>query len=467
MTKSETSLPESTGQVCDDHPQTACGACPNEINKLHTDAEQSFIGTPGSGGGGLSGGCGDGGGAGAGGGGGIEPLMQFETGYLFDDFVAGRISGDSTTMVWVDTQDPVGTNPGGDTQLFAKDLGSDTITQLTLDPVLFSYRVREWDVTDNGDFVVFVSSNDITGDNPNFEGNVFVAATNGSGITQVTRINTASNSVRDPQIANSGVIVFASAEDLTGANPVINSAQIFTIDFDGTGLRQVTTGDLDVRDLAFADEGNRIAFTSNGDPFGTNVDSTDEIFVIDIDGTNLTQLTESDTFSEKPRISDDGSLVAFVSSADHAAGQNVEQNAEVFVATADGSAIAQISSSTTRASGYYSGVGTSATTPSFALTGPGSLDISGDGTTVVYGSSADHTGDNPDGYHTIFAAPASGTGVPVQILRTGTVSASALDFKADRPSVITNGTGVLFISQSNLTLDTQFDSFKIYTADIQ
>lgn len=438
------------------------------ISLAGCDAEQSFLGPPGSGGGLSGGGSGGGTGGGTGGGGGLEPLLQFETGYLFDDFVAGRISGDGTTMVWVDTDDPVGTNPGGNTQLFAKDIAGNTITQLTLDPVLFSYRVREWDVTDNGDFVVFVSNNDITGDNPFGEGNVFVAPTNGSGIVQVTRINAATDSVRDPQIANSGLIVFASADDLTGDNPT-GSAQIFSINFDGTGLTQVTTGDLSVRDLALADEGNRIAFTSDGNPFGTNIPSTDEIFVIDIDGTNLTQLTESDTFSEKPRISDDGSRVAFVSAADHAAGLNVEQNAEVFVAMADGSAIAQISSSTTRASGYYSGVGTSATTPSFSLTGPGSLDISGDGTTVVYGSSADHTGDNPDGYHTIFSAPSSGTGVPTQILRTGTVSIDAPTFTADRPSVITNGTGVLFISQYNLTSSDQGvgDFFRIYTADIR
>jgi len=433
------------------------------------DSVSSFTGPPGTGGGGLSGGGGGGtGGGGGSGGGGLEPIMQFETSYLFDDFVAGRISGDGTTMVWVDTEDPLGTNPGGNTQLFAQDLSSSNITQLTLDPARFSYRVREWDVTDNGDFVVFVSDNDITGDNPNFEGNVFIASTSGAGITQVTRINAATDSVRNPQMANSGVIVFATAEDLTGDN-LTGSAQIFSIDFDGTGLAQVTSGDLGVRDLALADDGNRIAFTSNSDPFGTNTTGTDEIFVIDIDGTNLTQLTESDTFSEKSRISDDGSLVAFVSSADHAAGMNAEQNAEVFVATADGSSIVQVSSNTTRASGYYSGVGTSSTTPSFPLTGPGAFDISGDGSTVVFGSSADHTGDNPNGNHTIFSVPADGTGVPTQILRTGTVSIDALDFKGDRPSVITNGTGVLFISQSDLTSFDQGvgDTFRIYTTDIQ
>jgi hypothetical protein len=432
------------------------------------DAVSSFNGPPGTGGGGGLSGGGSGGSGGGTGGGGNEPLMQFATGYEFDDFAAGRISGDGTTVVWVDTEDPVGTNVGGDIQLFAKDLASDTITQLTLDPTLFSYRVREWDVTDNGDFVVFVSDDNITGDNPAFEGNVFVAPTNGSGITQITRINAGTDPVRFPQIANSGVMVFATSDDLTGDN-LTGSVQIFTINFDGTGLTQVTTGDLGVRDLALADDGNRIAFTSNSDPFGTNMDGTDEIFVIDIDGNNLTQLTASGTFSEKARISDDGSRVAFVSSADHAAGMNAEMNAEVFVAMSDGSGIVQVSSNTNRTSGYYSGTGTTAATPAFPLTGPGSFDISGDGGTVVYGSSADHTGDNPNGYHTIFSVPSSGTGTPVQILRTDTVAVGSLNFNGDRPSVTTNGAGVLFISQTNLTSFDQGvgDFFRLYTADIQ
>ena len=441
------------------------------------DNDASFLGS-GSTGGGFSGGAGGGFGGGTGGdaggdaggdtGSGIEPILQFDTDYSVGDFVAGRISGDGSTIVWVDTADPLGTNPDGRSQLFAKEVGSDTVTQITLGSESFSYAMQEWDITDNGDFVVFVSRLDIVGDNPNLEDNVFLGATSGAGITQVTRIDASVNTVRHPQIADNGVIVFSSAADLTGDN-LTGATQIFSINSDGSGLAQVTSGRLDVDDLALSDDGSKIAFTSFRDPFGTNVPSTDEIFVIDIDGNNLTQLTETDQDSEIPRISDDGSKVAFVSSADHAAGLNTDGNSEVFVAMADGSAIVQVSSSATRSSGYYSGIGTNATNPTNPLTGPGSFDISGDGNTVVYGSRADHTGDNPDGDHTIFAAPADGTGVPVQILRTGTVGSNAPNFRGDRPSVINNGTGVLFISQYNLTsLDQGIgDSFRIYTADIQ
>ncbi|MDJ0905002.1 MAG: hypothetical protein QNI96_03185 [Woeseiaceae bacterium] len=417
--------------------------------------------------GGAGGGNG-GGGNGGGPGGGIEPLLQFDTDYLIGDFVAGRISGDGSTMVWVDTADPLGTNPNGRTQLFAKDLASGDITQVTLGDETFSYATREWDISDNGDFVVFVSGLDIVGSNPNLEDNVFLGSTTGAGITQVTQIDASVNTVRHPQVADNGVIVFSSAADLTGDN-LTGATQIFSINSDGSGLAQVTTGTLDVDDLALADDGSRVAFVSFRDPFGTNTPSTDEIFVIDIDGNNLTQLTETDDDSEMPRISDDGSKVAFVSGADHAAGQNTDGSGEVFVAMADGSAIVQVSNSATRSSGYYTGIGTSATTPTNPLTGPGAFDISGDGNTVVYGSRADHTGDNADGYHTIFAAPADGAGVTVQVLRASTVASIAPNFRGDRPSVVNNGSGVLFISQYNLTSLTQNvgDSFRIYTADIQ
>ena len=435
------------------------------------DSPSSFNGT-GTVGGGLSGGggggAGGGGGGGGGGPGGIEPLLQFDTDYMIGDFVAGRISGDGSTMVWVDTADPLGTNPDGRTQLFAKNLANDTVTQITLGSESFSYAPREWDVSDNGDFVVFVSRLDIVGDNPNLQDNVFLGSTSGVGITQVTLIDASANSVRHPQIADNGVIVFASAADLTGDN-LTGGTQIYSINSDGSGLTQVTTGLLDVDELALADNGSRIAFSSRRDPFGTNVPNTEEIFVIDIDGANLTQLTETDVDSEIPRISDDGTKVAFVSSADHAAGMNTDGLPEVFVAMADGSAIVQVSDNATRSSGYYTGIGTNSTTPTNPLTGPGSFDISGDGNIVVYGSRADHTGDNPDGYHTVFAVPADGTGVPIQVLRTGTVASIAPNFRGDRPSVINNGTGVLFISQYNLTSFNQGvgDSFRIYTADIQ
>ena len=419
-----------------------------------------------SGGGGSSGGAG--GNPGGGSGGVTEPLLQFDTDYLNGDFVAGRISGDGSTLVWVDTADPLGTNPNGRTQLFAKNLISGAVRQITLGSETFSYATREWDITNNGDFVVFVSRQDIAGLNPNLQDNVFLASTSGAATTQVTRIDASANSVRHPQIADNGVIVFSSAADLTGDN-LTGATQIFSINSDGSGLAQVTTGRLDVDDLALAANGSKVAFTSFRDPFGTNIPSTDEIFVIDIDGSNLTQLTETDQDSEIPRISDDGSSVAFVSSADHAAGLNTDGNSEVFVAASDGSSIVQVSNSATRSSGRYTGIGTNSTTPTNPLTGPGSFDLSGDGSTVVYGSRADHTGDNPNGYHTIFAAPADGTGVTIQVLREGTVALSAPNFRGDRPSVNNDGTAVMFISQYNLTSFDQNvgDSFRIYTSDVE
>ena len=383
---------------------------------------------PSSGGGGSGGGSGSGSGSGTGGG--IEPLLQFDTDYLIGDFVAGRISGDGSTLVWVDTADPLGTNPDGRTQLFAKNFASGNITQLTLGSESFSYATREWDVSDNGELVVFVSRLNIAGVNPNLEANVFLASTSGAATTQVTRIDASTGTVRHPQIADNGVIVFASADDLTGDN-LTGSTQIFSINSNGDNLAQVTTGDLGVDDLALADNGNRVAFASSRNPFGSNVPSTEEIFVIDIDGANLTQLTETALDSEIPRISDDGSKVAFVSSADHAAGLNTDGTTEVFVAEADGSAIAQVSNNASRASGTYTGIGTNAITPTNPLTGRGSFDISGDGNTVVYGSRADHTGDNPDGDHTIFAAPSDGIGVTVQVLRAGTVAIGAPNYRGD------------------------------------
>ena len=230
---------------------------------------------------------------------------------------------------------------------------------------------------------------------------------------------------------------------LTGDN-ITGSTQIFSINSDGTGLTQVTSGDLSVDDLAFADDGNRVAFGSARNPFGTNNPNTEEIFVIDIDGTNLMQLTETAGDSVIPRISNDGNRVAFA------------QAGEVWVHTIDAATTVQITNGTNFPSGRY------AMSNLF-----GSYDISGNGLTVVFASAENHTGDNPDNYHTIFSARADGMGTITQVLRDGQVSAASEDFFGDVPVVVNDAAGLLFISDTNLTSFTQPISEYIYTTVIE
>ncbi len=97
-----------------------------------------------------------------------------------------------------------------------------------------------------------------------------------------------------------------------------NKSEIFVIDSDGTGLTQLTnnTGkypDYNLESLSISDDGSKIAFTHS--VYGDERPSK-EIFVVNSDGSGLTQLTDNPdddycVLSSSPSISGDGSKVAF------------------------------------------------------------------------------------------------------------------------------------------------------------
>ena len=95
-----------------------------------------------------------------------------------------------------------------------------------------------------------------------------------------------------PEISGDGSrIAFFSIEDLTGDNPDGNR-EIFLINADGTGLRQVTShtsgeiqgtiglfvGSVPDQKLSVSGNGLSIAFASDADLSGDNSDGSEELF---------------------------------------------------------------------------------------------------------------------------------------------------------------------------------------------
>ena len=415
------------------------------------DGAGSFTGT------GNIGGPGGGGGGGVGGGGTSgEPAVVFAPDH-FSGYGEAKIAGDSRKLVFTDDSDPLGTNPDEDWQVWSLDLATQELLQLT-SFIQFEFGANSTiDISANGEYVVFVSDSDIGGTNPGNLPSIFRAATDGSVIDQVIGINLPGANVTEPNISGDGsTIVFLSANDLTGDNPGLEW-QIFAIDATGANLRQVTSqAPLNPRNLSFSDNGLTIAMESFADPFNLNADIDWEIFVIDIDGSNLRQITVSDPTpgggrrSHAPRLSDDGSLVAFTSDADHSPGGNTDPNFEVYVAPTNGGAITQISSSDDTDVGLDEG------------NIVGGFEISGDGRYVVFGTTANLAGGNSNLDYTLFWASTAG-GASVQLLRPGTIADSADDRDASLPSINDNGSTVSFVSIHNLTSVAQPGGDKIYT----
>jgi TolB protein len=90
---------------------------------------------------------------------------------------------------------------------------------------------------------------------------------------------------------------------------------LFVMNADGTGIRQVT--DLQGSSFApfFHPDGKRIIFSSNHhDPKGRNFD----LYLVNVDGTGLERVTHNDTFDGFPMFSPDGRRLVFASNRHNA-----------------------------------------------------------------------------------------------------------------------------------------------------
>ncbi len=240
-----------------------------------------------------------------------------------------------------------------------------TITQLTdsRSTSALQYEARDPDIAKDGSAIVFTANADVVpGSNPDHLDNLYIMASNGSALRQLTHATRPTTPVEStayyttstpPRLsANGKVVVFASYFDLTGENPpeffadagyYLPNYQIFTINSDGSDLRQLThgSGGHSIKPR-ISDDGQTIAFESTQDLIaGQNSDHTKEIFVIHANGTQLTQITHGVPYptgrnirsddSRNVALSGDGSTLAFDSFNDLLPPMNDDWNNEVFL----------------------------------------------------------------------------------------------------------------------------------------
>jgi Tol biopolymer transport system component len=193
-------------------------------------------------------------------------------------------------------------------------------------------------VDDAGTAVYAVSSTNQLGTNPGYLKQIvrWDPAT-GAG-TQITNFEEGVESV---SVSDDGTwLAFVSRADPLGTNHD-ESAEVFVMHPDGTGLAQLTSESFAPYDLlatsrgvvaaVISGSGNRVAFVGRVDPLGTNPTYEPALFVIDRGGTNLRLLRPSvqvptntwfvrtafARWADQPSfdISDDGSKVVYMTSA--------------------------------------------------------------------------------------------------------------------------------------------------------
>jgi Tol biopolymer transport system component len=158
------------------------------------------------------------------------------------------------------------------------------------------------DVTIEPDHIVFMSDRD----NDQFD--LYIMETDGDN---QERLTTSGVKLGNYSLSPDGRrIVFNLDED-----------NICTINDDGNWLISILSGQ-DAFEPAWSPDGTRIAFQLWDE-------GTSEIYVMDVDGGNLTRLTVNSYYDDYPAWSPDGTQIAFVSSRDG--------NSEIYAMNADGS----------------------------------------------------------------------------------------------------------------------------------
>lgn len=231
------------------------------------------------------------------------------------------VSDDGQWLAFPSPSDLTGQNHDQSIELFVMRSDGSQLLQLSNDPAPNAGSVTLVALSGNATRVAFLSNSDPLGSNPQHRVQLFVVNRDGSGLRQLTQA--AAGSVGAVSISDDGSrIAFTHAADLTGANPDLGS-EVFAINADGTGLRQLTNtpADFSSSSPALSGNGQRIAFQSNGNLTGGNADNQTEIFIVNWDGTGMRQLTTTRTLlgitgdpaSMSPSISDDGVYIYFFS----------------------------------------------------------------------------------------------------------------------------------------------------------
>ena len=147
----------------------------------------------------------------------------------------------------------------------------------------------------------------------NREGNNEIYVMNETNVTRLTK-NTASD-INPEWHPKGSKIAFSSNRD--------GGFEIYVMDVDGANVTQLTNNTDGVEDgsQCWSPDGSKIAFCSDRD-------GNYEIYVMDADGTNVTRLTYNTTQERTPHWSPDGSKIAFSS--------NREIYWNIYVMNADG-----------------------------------------------------------------------------------------------------------------------------------
>ncbi|MFQ5527299.1 MAG: TolB family protein [Thermoanaerobaculia bacterium] len=240
----------------------------------------------------------------------------------FSDLIPGQ-NGDFNSEIFLISSDGTGliqlTNSTGGVDVGGIDLANHT-------PAM-DYSGRQ---------VIFTSILDLVpGQNSDGSTEVFLINADGTGLVQLTATPLGANSGCGRLAASGKKFVFRSDGDWLGQNPDFNG-ELFLRRTNGSNLVQLTniTGGSGVNETAVDAAGRVAAFSSDSDVVaGGNLDGNQEIFLIDIRTGQVTQLTfTTGGRCFAPSLAANGRSVVFSCDRDLVPGSNADGNLEIFMA---------------------------------------------------------------------------------------------------------------------------------------
>jgi len=282
-----------------------------------------------------------------------------------------------------------GSNPEFNMELFLMDIYTHNINQLTYTA---SARLMDISLDGAGKKVVFVTTWDlIPWENADSNSEVFVLNTDGSGLKQLTHSLGLGGNVL-PNIDRQGrKVVFQSTDDLIPGQNTDGFNEIFMVNADGTGLRQLTSSPVPSQSACFDASGKSVIFVSSYNFTGENPDWGDELFMMNLMTNEIVQLSNVTNLygvsvCGRPAVDSAMKKIVFGSERDPIFGGNPDGNSEIFMLDLRSRQITQLTSTV----GGRGSWGTS---------------ISGDGNTIAFSSDRDLVpGSNTDGIEQIFLA---------------------------------------------------------------
>jgi hypothetical protein len=179
-------------------------------------------------------------------------------------------------------EDPAGANAAGVGQLFtlATD-GSEIYNQIT--NFTNSYSIVAWEISGDGSKAFFHSTDDIIGDGSNADGSieVFSINTDGTGLTQLTDLNTVTVSVGE--MSSDGSIITLTTYDASAG-----STHLYTLDTVTSNLTEIVSVASNTNisiEHDLSSDGSKLIYTFSNDLMLVNPDGTSPTSVLTYTGT--------------------------------------------------------------------------------------------------------------------------------------------------------------------------------------